>query len=90
MFSNLIQVRVAESGEEESDEDAGDESSVNDAANVRDNNNGDKNICIECNERTSHSCQGCKRYVCSICCETKRGLEMAWWCEGCFKKLKTH
>ena len=77
-------------GEEDGDEDAGDESSVDDAANVLDNDNGDNNRCIECNEPTSHSCQGCKRYVCSICCETKRGLEMAWWCEECFKKLKTH
>jgi hypothetical protein len=81
--------------EEDGDEDAGDESSVNDADNVLDNDNGDNdngdnNRCIECNVRTSHSCQGCKRYVCSICCETKRGLEMAWWCEECFKKLKTH
>jgi hypothetical protein len=59
-------------GEDNGDEDAGDESS----ADVVDNNR-----CIECDEPSSHSCQRCKRCVCSICCETKRGLEMAWWCE---------
>jgi hypothetical protein len=41
--------------------------------------------CIECETLTNHSCRKCKRCVCSMCCQSKRNLEMAWWCEECFK-----
>ena len=45
----------------------------------------DNNTCIECNEPSSHSCEKCNKTVCSVCCSEKRGLEMVWWCDVCFK-----
>jgi hypothetical protein len=82
------QSKMWKAGEDDGDEDAGDESSGDDAADVVDNDSGDNNRSIECNEPSSHSCQRCKRCVCSICCNTLRGLEMTWWCEECFKKQR--
>ena len=41
--------------------------------------------CIECDNHTNHSCRQCKRSVCSICCQSKRDLEGAWWCKECFE-----
>lgn len=45
-------------------------------------------LCEECNViPTQRKCRKCKeRYVCDVCCSTKRGLEMVWWCELCFGK----
>ena len=63
---------------------AGDENAalvVDDAK--RSNNN---RWTIECDSLSDHSCRRCKRCVCSMCCELKRDLEMAWWCDECFKK----
>ena len=45
----------------------------------------DNNTCIECNEPSNHSCEKCNKSVCSVCCSEKRGLEMVWWCDVCFK-----
>ncbi len=44
-------------------------------------------LCNECsNIPTNHKCRKCKeRYVCDVCCSTKRDLEMVW-CETCFVK----
>lgn len=43
-------------------------------------------LCDECGAiPTQCKCRKCKeRYVCDICCSTKRGLELAWWCATCF------
>jgi hypothetical protein len=41
--------------------------------------------CIECGILpTIHKCRRCKRLVCDLCCVSKRGLEMIWWCADCF------
>lgn len=45
------------------------------------------NKCIECKSvPTDHRCRKCTQRVCSACCNTKRQLEMVWWCEMCFNK----
>ncbi|KAI2508204.1 hypothetical protein MHU86_6255 [Fragilaria crotonensis] len=45
------------------------------------------NKCIECmSVPTDHRCRKCTQRVCSACCNTKRQLEMVWWCEMCFDK----
>jgi GTP-binding protein EngB required for normal cell division len=42
--------------------------------------------CIECQViPTTHKCHRCKGLVCDLCCSTKRGLEMIWWCGNCFE-----
>ena len=69
--------------EDGGDKDDSDNSSSEDAADVVENDKGNNNRCIECNAPSSHSCRRCKRSLCSICCATKRELEMAWWCEEC-------
>jgi hypothetical protein len=45
-------------------------------------------MCFECSIMpTKHKCQKCKeRFVCDVCCSTKRGLELVWWCETCFAR----
>ncbi len=44
------------------------------------------NLCVECSALPSiHKCRRCKQYVCDMCCATKRGLEMVWWCDSCFE-----
>jgi hypothetical protein len=45
-------------------------------------------LCNECGVMpTQRKCRKCKeRYVCDVCCSTKRGLELAWWCATCFGK----
>ena len=73
-------------GEDGGDNNEGNDSIRDDTAEIVDNDKGNNNRCIECNEPSSHLCRRCKRSVCSICCATKRELEMAWWCEECYKK----
>ena len=63
------------------DDKAGDE----DAAVIVDDDNTDNIRYIECNTPSRHSCQLCKRCVCSMCCATTGELGMAWWCDECFK-----
>lgn len=45
-------------------------------------------FCNECSIiPANHKCRKCKeRYVCDVCCSTKRDLELVWWCETCFAK----
>jgi hypothetical protein len=45
----------------------------------------DKDECIECNQPSNHSCRKCKKCVSSLCCYERRKLEVAWWCNVCFK-----
>jgi hypothetical protein len=48
-------------------------------------------LCNECGIiPTQRQCRKCKdRYVCDVCCSTKRGLELIWWCDICFGKETT-
>lgn len=43
-------------------------------------------LCHECGViPTQRKCRKCKeQFVCDVCCSTKRGLELAWWCATCF------
>jgi hypothetical protein len=44
-----------------------------------------KLLCVECEKIPSnHCCRKCKQRVCTVCCTTKRHLEMVWWCKTCF------
>ena len=45
----------------------------------------DINACIECHQPSNHSCRKCKKRVCSLRCYERRKLEVAWWCNMCFK-----